>query len=283
MSFGALVHALQHVKVLKAHQLIVIRLADHATDSGLSWPSHSLLARETGYTREYVIRVMHDLVTEGVVNEVFDAKGRRRYQLPVYDIKHRCCSCEQSPAECELSSQLLVSACELSFESVNSAACKSSHSNENATEPLTEEPKKICAHAHEVSETDDHRRREPSIEPRMEARLWDNDADMQAVHHLVAQFLNEPQRAQEREHHTHRRSHLSRGYGHAMVPREHLLAERLVLLRQQALTLDNPEMHNPFWCDAHSFAHGERLPDHHPDCWVEASDHARGTWPEDTP
>jgi hypothetical protein len=27
-----------------------------------------------------------------------------------------------------------------------------------------------------------------------------------------------------------------------------------------------PEMHNPFWCDAHGFCHGERLPDHRPDC-----------------
>ena len=65
MSLGALVHALQHGKVLKAHQLVFVRLADHATDSGLSWPSHSLLARETGYTRQYVIRVIADLLREG--------------------------------------------------------------------------------------------------------------------------------------------------------------------------------------------------------------------------
>lgn len=38
-----------------------------------------------------------------------------------------------------------------------------------------------------------------------------------------------------------------------------------------ALASDKPEMQNPFWCLAHGFAHGERLPDHHPDCWVEES------------
>jgi Helix-turn-helix domain len=33
-----------------------------------------------------------------------------------------------------------------------------------------------------------------------------------------------------------------------------------------ALSLDKPEMHNPFWCNAHGFCHGGRLPDHRPDC-----------------
>jgi len=97
MSLGALVHVLEHTKVLKAHQLIVVRLADHATPSGPSWPSHSLLAHQTGYTREYVIRVIHDLLTQGVITEVFDAKGRRRYQLHVYDFKQKSCSCEHPP------------------------------------------------------------------------------------------------------------------------------------------------------------------------------------------
>jgi hypothetical protein len=30
--------------------------------------------------------------------------------------------------------------------------------------------------------------------------------------------------------------------------------------------LDKPERHNPFWCEAHGFCHGERLGDHQPDC-----------------
>jgi len=33
-----------------------------------------------------------------------------------------------------------------------------------------------------------------------------------------------------------------------------------------SLSFDKPEMENPFWCDAHGFCHGERLPDHRPDC-----------------
>ena len=30
--------------------------------------------------------------------------------------------------------------------------------------------------------------------------------------------------------------------------------------------LDKPERLSPFWCAAHGFCHGERLPDHRPDC-----------------
>jgi hypothetical protein len=36
-----------------------------------------------------------------------------------------------------------------------------------------------------------------------------------------------------------------------------------------SLTRDKPEMHNPFWCDAHGFAHSERLPNRRPDCRLE--------------
>jgi hypothetical protein len=41
------------------------------------------------------------------------------------------------------------------------------------------------------------------------------------------------------------------------------------------LSKDKPERRSSFWCDAHGFCHGERLPDHRPDCRVEA-----GVWPE---
>ena len=34
---------------------------------------------------------------------------------------------------------------------------------------------------------------------------------------------------------------------------------------------NKPERRNPFWCDAHGFVHSARLPDHHPDCWLELS------------
>jgi hypothetical protein len=40
-------------------------------------------------------------------------------------------------------------------------------------------------------------------------------------------------------------------------------------LAPMLLALDKPERHNPFWCDAHGFAHGERLSDHRPDCALE--------------
>jgi hypothetical protein len=33
--------------------------------------------------------------------------------------------------------------------------------------------------------------------------------------------------------------------------------------------LDKPERLSPYWCEAHGFCHGERLPDHRPDCSLE--------------
>jgi hypothetical protein len=36
-----------------------------------------------------------------------------------------------------------------------------------------------------------------------------------------------------------------------------------------ALASDKPEEYSCWWCDAHGFAHSERLPDHRPDCWLE--------------
>jgi hypothetical protein len=36
--------------------------------------------------------------------------------------------------------------------------------------------------------------------------------------------------------------------------------------RPVALFPEKPEQQSPYWCEAHGFCHGERLPDHHPDC-----------------
>ena len=41
--------------------------------------------------------------------------------------------------------------------------------------------------------------------------------------------------------------------------------------RSRALSPDKPEIRSPFWCDAHGYCHGERQPDHRPNCWVEES------------
>ena len=163
MSLGALVHALQHGKVLKAHQLVFVRLADHATDSGLSWPSHSLLARETGYTRQYVIRVIADLLREGVMREVCDAKGRRRYQLHVYHTKTKTCTCEGEvstgdTADCQLSLQAPRSTCKQSPDGVNSPTANSCSDKENVVEPLTEEPEKMHVRSHEAEDEEWRRR-----------------------------------------------------------------------------------------------------------------------------
>ena len=41
----------------------------------------------------------------------------------------------------------------------------------------------------------------------------------------------------------------------------------------------NPKCKTPSGVPAHGFAHSERLPDHHPDCWVEASQDPEGVPP----
>jgi hypothetical protein len=34
-------------------------------------------------------------------------------------------------------------------------------------------------------------------------------------------------------------------------------------------SLEKAERLSPYWCEAHGFCHGERLPDHRPDCSLE--------------
>lgn len=41
--------------------------------------------------------------------------------------------------------------------------------------------------------------------------------------------------------------------------------------------IDKPETQNPFWCPAHGYCHGERQPDHRPDCWLEDNRCQEGT------
>jgi hypothetical protein len=36
-----------------------------------------------------------------------------------------------------------------------------------------------------------------------------------------------------------------------------------------SLSPEKAERHSPYWCEAHRFCHGERLPDHRPDCSLE--------------
>jgi Helix-turn-helix domain len=158
MSIAAILHVLQHSKTTKSHRLLLIHLADHATDSGLSWPSHSQLARETGYTRRWVISAVDDLLRWGAMKEVYNAKGQTRYQLPVYDTKTHTCTCEGQLSTghrgpCELTSQAPQSnpgrACELSSKGVKSPACNFSRPNGIAAEPLKDEPERPDAQAWE--------------------------------------------------------------------------------------------------------------------------------------
>jgi Helix-turn-helix domain len=150
MSIGALLHVLQHSKTTKSQRLILLHLADHATDSGLAWPSHRLLATETGYTRQWVIQAIDDLVRGGSLKVVYNAKGNVRYQLPVYDTKTKTCSCEGELStgqrqDCQVSLQAPPGNCKVSLAGVNSPACNPSHPNRISSEPYKDEPVKMVA------------------------------------------------------------------------------------------------------------------------------------------
>jgi hypothetical protein len=49
---------------------------------------------------------------------------------------------------------------------------------------------------------------------------------------------------------------------------------------QPEIPQEKAERLSPYWCEAHGFCHGERLPDHRPGCVLELPDHPRGAWPE---
>ena len=42
---------------------------------------------------------------------------------------------------------------------------------------------------------------------------------------------------------------------------------------------NKPETHSPWWCPAHGYCHGERQPDHRPDCWLESLQDLEGVRP----
>jgi hypothetical protein len=145
MSLAALLHVLNHSKALQSDQLILLRLADHATEHGLAWPARTTLARETGYTRQLVHRALLRLMQLGEIREVWSAGGQRRWELPVYNSTTKACTCH-------FTLQAPESDCNFNPPSVTGEACKSSARNGNAAEPLEDEPEKTGAHAPEETE-----------------------------------------------------------------------------------------------------------------------------------
>ena len=65
MSIPALLHVLKHSKTLQSHQLVLLRLADHANLHGVAWPSVATLMGETSYKRKWIEQVLEALVTVG--------------------------------------------------------------------------------------------------------------------------------------------------------------------------------------------------------------------------
>jgi hypothetical protein len=135
MSIAAILHVLNHSKALQSDQLLLLRLADHATDQGLTWPARTTLARETGYTRQLVHRALLRLMQLGEIREVWSADGQRRWEVPVYNSKTKECTCH-------FTLQAPKSTCNFNPPSVTGDACKSRHGKENPAEPYTDEPEK---------------------------------------------------------------------------------------------------------------------------------------------
>jgi hypothetical protein len=142
MSIAAILHVLNHSKALQSDQLILLRLADHATDHGLTWLARTTLARETGYTRQLVHRVLLRLQQLGEIREVWSANGQRRWEIPVYNSETRECTCHfrlQAPE----------SNCNVNPQTVTVPSCNFSRPNGIAAEPLKDEPERPDAQAWE--------------------------------------------------------------------------------------------------------------------------------------
>src|SRR5688500_3357804 len=92
MSIAAILHVLNHSKALQSHQTILVQLANHANDQGSAWPSVATLMAKTGYKRNWLEKVLDDLVHVGEIAR--EKAGRSyRYRLPVYDTKTKTCTC----------------------------------------------------------------------------------------------------------------------------------------------------------------------------------------------
>jgi hypothetical protein len=142
MSIAAILHVLNHSKALQSDQLVLLRLADHATDHGLTWPARTTLARETGYTRQLVHRVLLRLVQMGEIREVYSSVGQRRWEIPVYNSKTHECACHfrlQAPER----------NCNVNPKSVTGPSCNSSGPNGIPAEPVKDEPERPDAQAWE--------------------------------------------------------------------------------------------------------------------------------------
>jgi len=95
MSIPAHLHVIKHTKALQSHQLVLIRLADHANLQGLAWPSVALLMAETGYKRRWVEMALDALVRMGEIIRVKVGRSYR-YQLDLYDTEADTCTCAVS-------------------------------------------------------------------------------------------------------------------------------------------------------------------------------------------
>jgi hypothetical protein len=65
MAINTLLYVLTHSKAKKSHRLVLIEIANHTNCDGLAWPSYATLARITGLTRSWVIKIVSDLEAVG--------------------------------------------------------------------------------------------------------------------------------------------------------------------------------------------------------------------------
>jgi hypothetical protein len=143
VSIAAILHVLNHSKTRQSHQLILLRLADHANSQGLSWPSKPTLARETGYGRQWIYTAIADLVRLGELRVVTSITGDPRYELHTYNTKTKTCTCEGQlstalPDDADEGVVLHDSPVALVDEGVVSLADNLTSQQGNLTEPVEE-------------------------------------------------------------------------------------------------------------------------------------------------
>jgi hypothetical protein len=137
MSIPALLHVLKHSKTLQSHQLVLLRLADHANLQGVAWPSVATLMGETGYKRKWIEQVLEALVTVGELTR--EKVGRSyRYRLFTYDAKTDRCTCVLTDHIPEAHGQLVPRYGQLLPGYGQSSAANRSYHKGNSTEPVGE-------------------------------------------------------------------------------------------------------------------------------------------------
>lgn len=88
----------QYARQSPSRLLVMLKLADHASDDGDCHPSQKLIAEKCGLSRETVNRIVHQLETEGLLSAV-RSRTYNRYKLHFDNLPQMCSQVTSEPVE----------------------------------------------------------------------------------------------------------------------------------------------------------------------------------------